>query len=83
MEFCQITELCFFATIHYWLNCFARKIKNFPYIVLNVFFVTIYSHIAFLGVCDFNAGINGMQFITPSAFNIWVNQKSGHIDHFS
>ena len=83
MEFCQITELCFFATIHFWLTLFSRKIKNFPYILLNAFFVSIYGHIAFLGVCDFNAGLNGMQFITPSAFNIWVNQKSGHIDHFS
>ena len=83
MEFCQITELCFFTTIHYWFTHFSYKIKHFPCILLNSIFVSIYGHIAFLGVCDFNAGINGSQFITPSAFNIWVNQLSGYIDHFS
>ena len=83
LGFCQITELCFFTTIHYWLTHFSYKIKHFPCILLNSIFVSIYGHIAFLGVCDLNAGINGSQFITPSAFNIWVNQLSGYIDHFS
>ena len=32
---------------------------------------------------EFVISMQGSQFITPSAFNIWVNQLSGYIDHFS
>ena len=79
MEFSQITELCFFSTIHYWLNRFTK----FPKVIFNSVFISIYSHIAFYGLCDFNAGINGMQFLSPSSYNVWVKRTSAHIDHFT
>ena len=83
MEFSQITELCFFSTLHYWLNVLLKRFTKVPKVILNSVFISIYSHIAFYGLCDFNAGINGMQFLSPSSYNVWVKRTSAHIDHFT
>lgn len=83
MEFCQITELCFFATLHYWLIIFLKRFKKIPSVIVNSIILSIYVHITFLGLGDFNEGIIGMQFLSPSSYNVWIKKLSAHIDHFT
>ena len=52
-------------------------------ILLNGFFTSVYGHIAFLQITDYNVGLNGMQFINPSAYQLWVKRIGSYLDHFT
>ena len=83
MFICQFSELCLITTIHFWLSFLFRKIRKAPLIVLDGFFISTYIHITFLELSEFNAGLSGMQFTTPSAFQIWVFRIGKIINHFT
>ena len=83
MFICQFSELCLITTIHFWLSFLFRKIRKAPLIFLDGFFISSYIHITFLELSEFNAGLSGMQFTTPSAFQIWVFRIGKIINHFT
>ena len=83
MTFNQIAELSFVTLIHFYLFHFLSKYPKFPMILLNAFFTSVYGHIAFFQITDYNVGLNGMQFINPSAYQLWVKRIGSYLDHFT
>ena len=83
MTCCEITELSLICVTHFWLTSLFRKIKKIPLVILNVLFISLYCHLTFLNLGDFNAGLMGMQFTTPSAYLVWFLKFGSKIDHFS
>ena len=77
MFICQFSELCLITTIHFWLSFLFRKIRKAPLIVLDGFFISTYIHITFLELSEFNAGLSGMQFTTPSLSSEQVLIETG------
>ena len=83
MTFNQIAELSFVTLIHFYLFHFLSKYPKFPMILLNAFFTSVYGHIAFFQITDYNVGLNGMQFINPSAYQLWVKRIGSYLDQFT
>ena len=79
----QITEISLITVIHYWINYYFNEKRGWPKVITISLFVSIYLLIFSLILGDYQFGLNGMQFVSPSSFAIWFYRIGKRIDHFS
>ena len=81
--FNQITEISLITVLHYWINYYINEKRGWPKIITMSLFISIYALIFSLILADYQFGLNGMQFVSPSSFAIWFHRISKKVDHFS